>query len=98
MKPTCSNCKRPHGLGKRECQPFGPGGALLCAGCVFGEDAKPGRSLTPKPEFRATVEAQYSAQLAAAEARAGADECVAITDGAAAGPMVIPRPGKPGRQ
>lgn len=33
---SCSRCRRPGGVGPRELRPYGPGGADVCAECVFG--------------------------------------------------------------
>lgn len=38
MKRHCYKCKQPGGGGKRELRPYGPNGADVCAGCVFGND------------------------------------------------------------
>lgn len=35
---TCYKCHQPEGIGKRELRPYGPEGADVCAGCVFGTD------------------------------------------------------------
>ena len=32
---TCLHCGQPGGEGDRELRPYGPGGADVCAGCVF---------------------------------------------------------------
>lgn len=91
----CYKCQRPNGKGARECRPYGPGGQPICAGCAFGESEKPRRGLRPLPDVRATVEEQFRRRLDDASAKAGPDEVVAI--GTEAGPIVIPAPGKPGR-
>lgn len=63
-KPAgCYLCGRPPGVGKRECRPYGPGGALLCAGCMFGDDDTP-----PDPEVQAEASRQFAARTDAIEA------------------------------
>ena len=91
MTRACHKCRRPSGPGAHELRPYGPCGALVCAGCMFGEDGS-----APDPAVRAEAERQFRAMLAAAEAKAGDDgEVVAI--GTEAGPIVMPAPGRPGK-
>lgn len=78
---TCHRCHRPHGKGKRETRPYGPDGAPLCAGCMFGEDGA-----TPDPDVQAEAKRQFADRLAAAE-RASADGRAIIADDMPAGPM-----------
>ena len=68
-EPCCGQCNRPAGVGKRECRPYGPGGSLLCAGCMFGEDGS-----TPDPVLRVEAERRFAALLDGAASETGAVE------------------------
>lgn len=63
--PCCGQCHRPAGRGARECRPYGPGGSLLCAGCMFGEDGA-----APNPALEAEAKRQFSMRLAKADREA----------------------------
>lgn len=52
---NCYNCKRPNGPRARELRPRGPGGALICYGCMNADTSK-----------REEARKQYGAQLDAA--------------------------------
>lgn len=56
----CYSCGEPGGKGKRELRPYGPNGADVCAGCVFGE--KGGK---PDPTKLAEAEKQLGKQMLA---------------------------------
>jgi hypothetical protein len=55
----CCKCKQPGGKGSRELRPYGPNGADLCAGCVFGENGK-----KPNKELLSQIEKQFDKQMA----------------------------------
>lgn len=59
--PCCGQCHRPAGRGARECRPYGPGGSLLCAGCMFGEDGA-----APDPTLQAEAGRQFAGRLSKA--------------------------------
>lgn len=59
---ACHVCGRAGGFGKRELRPYGPGGADVCAGCVFGENG--GR---PAAARVAEAERQLGARLLTSE-------------------------------
>lgn len=58
MGETCYKCHQPNGKGPRELRPYGPGGAWLCAECMFSD---------PKEEEGARQ--RFAAQLNAADRR-----------------------------
>ena len=88
---ACYRCGRPHGVGKRECRPYGPGGALLCAGCMFGEDGA-----KPDAAVQAEARRQFTARAGAIEAT-GHDAMIGegFTDGPLPTDMLRKGRGKP---
>lgn len=81
---VCYRCRREHGRGPRETRPYGPGGAPLCAGCMFGEDGN-----APSPDVQAEAKRQFNAAMDAAERDTSIDGPVIFGD--AAGPRRHPR-------
>ena len=56
---VCYRCKQPgERVGKRELRPYGPGGADICAGCMFGEGGR-----APDPEIQAEAARQCGAAM-----------------------------------
>lgn len=53
---SCYHCKQSNGPGPRELRPYGPGGADVCAECVFNGP----------PERRREAERQFTNKLGAA--------------------------------
>lgn len=72
-EPACYLCHRPPGKGKRECRPYGPDGALLCAGCMFGEDG-----VAPDPAVQDEASRQFGALIDDASIAAGAGGIVVL--------------------
>ncbi len=75
----CCKCGALHGVGRRECRPYGPGGADICFACATGD-----------PVLEAEAKRNFGARLAAAEAQSPMR--VAVLDGDGVSPM--PRPEK----
>lgn len=80
----CYLCHRPPGKGKRETRPYGPNGAPLCAGCMFGEGDRP-----PDPEIQQEAARQFGAAIEAAEADS-ADGRTSMIDGSGPPRAVAP--------